>query len=279
MRQSWPISLLLLAVLASAGCRDRRPAPAAGGIVSLTPAGTDLLMAMGLTNRIVGVSAYEPNEAMRRNLPKVGDYLRVDWERITELRPAFMLVQGKADRLPPGVREKCKELGVTPVILQIDRLADIDAAIKKIGDLTGEKAAATKVIDDLAHRRAVLLASEQPAPVPALIVFSDSGTQVVGRENFIDDALTIAGGANVLPGKGYLTIDREKLASLRPKVVFLVLVGGDDKAVERGKAALVEAGLSKDAMIVPMTDPDALMPATSAYRLAEKMAPHLKATQ
>ncbi|MDB5327670.1 MAG: Vitamin B12-binding protein [Phycisphaerales bacterium] len=279
MRQSWPISLLLFAAVLCAGCHDRRSAVAAGGIVSLTPAGTDLLMAMGLTSRIVGVSAYEPNDAMRRSLPKVGDYLRVDWERVTALRPAYMLVQGKRDRLPAGMREKCGELGITPVVLQIDRLADIDAAIKEIGEFTGTADAADAVIQDLAKRRAALSAGAPATPVSAMVVFSDSGTQVVGGNTFIDDALALAGGKNVVAGSGYVTLDREKLASLRPKVVFLVLAGADADSVKRGQAALAEAGLTKEAEVVPITDADALMPATSAYRLAEKMATHLKAAQ
>ena len=279
MRQSWPISLLVLAAVFIAGCHDRRAPAAAGGIVSLTPAGTDLLMAMGLSSRIVGVSAYEANAAMRSALPKVGDYLRVDWERITELRPKYMVVQGKRDRLPAGLQEKCGELGITLAVLQIDGLADIETAVRQIGDVTGNADAATAVIDDLAKRRATLKAQAPAKPAPALIVFSDSGTQVVGGNNFIDDALTLAGGKNVVAGNGYLTLDREKLASLRPKVAFLILAGAGDKVIERGRAALAETGLSKDTTIVPITDADALMPATSAYRLAEKMATSLKAVQ
>ena len=268
----------MIGALTLAGCNSRRPATVGGGIVSLTPAGTDLLIAMGLAPRIVGVSAFEPNPAMRSKLPKVGDYLRIDWERITSLQPSFMLVQGKRDRLPPGVREKSQELGITPIILQIDRLLDIDAAIKQIGDAIGDAAAASKVIADLAARRAALAAQAVHPPVPALIVISDSGTQVVGHNTFIDDALALAGGDNVLAGNGYLAIDREKLVSLEPKVVFLILPAADANAVERGKTSLATAGLSADAKVVPITNGDALMPGTSAYRLANTMAAALKAT-
>lgn len=270
--------MILAVLLATAGCGDDRPgvAPVAGGIVSLTPAGTDLLVAMGLADRVVGVSPFEANESLRRKLPKVGDYLRVDWEQVTELRPKFLVVQGKRDRLPPGTREKCKELGITTVILQIDRLADIRAAIVQLGDVLEERDAASRVTQELA-RRTQLLEQATPTPVPAAVAFSDSGTQFVGRRTFIDDALTLAGGANVIEATDYVSIDAEKLASLKPKVVFLILPGGDDAAVNRTKAALRSAGLIKDAMVFPITDADALLPGTASMRLAETMARHLRA--
>lgn len=278
MRQTRPKGLILLALLMIAGCRDSRPAVVPDAIVSLTPAGTDLLVAMGLTDRIVGVSPYEANVILREKLPKVGDYLRIDWERLAELRPKYLLMQGKRDRLPPGVRERAEGMGITTIVLQIDRLKDIDVALKLAGDAIGQSEAAAKVIADLEKKRESLK-PDAAANVPAMVVFSEDAKQTVGHETFIDDALTLAGGQNVIDVKGYVAIDSEKLASLKPRVVFLILPNADATAIERGQTALKEAGLNKDAKIVPITDVDALMPGTCAYRLAATMAKSLKAAQ
>ncbi|MGC4031417.1 MAG: ABC transporter substrate-binding protein [Tepidisphaeraceae bacterium] len=275
MRQTCRIvAFLVLAV----GCEKSAPVsvpPCADGIVCLTPVGTDLLSAMGFTDRIVGVSNFEPDEKLRQTRPKVGDYLNVDFERIAQLRPKFLIVQGKRDRLPSGTAERSKELGVTPIILQVDRLDDIYITIKQIGDAIGETAAAEKLIADL-KRRATQLADHRPAkPVPTLLLFNDAGTSAAGRETFIDDALTLAGGKNVVEATGYPTLDNEKVRSLSPSVVFLMLPGASPDVVKRAEAAA--RANTPQAEVFTFTDADVLMPGTAAMRLAEAMADKLRA--
>lgn len=285
MRQSLrtilPTAILALSLTAllTGGCE--KPQPSAkhetvpGGIVSLTPAGTDMLVAMGLAGKVVGVSPYEANDSMRKNLPKVGDYLRVDWEKLTDLKPAFLVVQGKKDRLPAGMREKCEELGIKPIILQIDALPDIEAAIRQLGTELGETPAAEKTVASMEQRIDAL--KKSPAkPVTALVAISDSGTAVVGTKTFIDDALKLAGGTNVIQSDGYVTLDAEKLSSLKPDVVFLLLPDAADDVQQRAKQALL-ANLPGKPPIRVITDRDAMIPGTSVLHLAETMAAGLRA--
>ncbi|HEX8323361.1 MAG TPA: ABC transporter substrate-binding protein [Tepidisphaeraceae bacterium] len=274
MNQS--VRMILLALLLAGGCDQAGPASRRDGIVSLTPAGTDLLVAMGLGDRVVGVSPFEANEDLRRRLPKAGDYLHIDWETLAELRPAYLVVQGKRDRLPPGTREKCDALDIRAVILQIDRLADIEAAVEQLGASISGATGGPALLQSLRAREQKVKQHAPKARVPTLLAFSDSGTQTVGRETFIDDALTLAGGENVVTAAGYPTLDAEKLASLRPKVAFLLLPGGTGEGVARAEAALRTAGLSADVPVHAITQPDALLPGTSAWRLAEMMAAHLR---
>ena len=232
---------------------------------------------MGLSDRIVGVSPYEANEPLRKKLPKVGDYERIDWERLGSLKPAYLVVQGKRDRLPPGVRDTALSMNVTTIILQIDRLADIRAAVRQLGEQTANVDAATKLDAALAARETALSKATTRPAVPAMIALGENGAHFAGTATFIDDALALAGGSNVLPTRGYVALDAEKLASLRPRVVFLLMPSADKTAIDRATAALRRVGLSVDATVVPMTDKDVLMPGTAAYTLAEAMASHLRA--
>ena len=281
MRQSRRLLLVGLiaahAALSPIGCSKPAAGPSSGTIVSLSPAATDLLVAMGLTGRIVGVSPYEANEPLRKKLPKVGDYERIDWERMASLKPAFLIVQGKRDRLPPGVLDTAISMNVKTIILQIDRLADIRAAIKQLGEETTTADAAAKLDADLARRETALRQATTRPAVPAMLALGDGGTHFVGVDTFLDDALTLAGGHNVLTTRGYFALDAEKIASLRPRVVFLLLPAADDAAVERATASLRRTGLSPDAVVVAMRDKDVLMPGTAAYALAEAMAERLRA--
>ena len=276
MRQTRSL-LLLLAVLSVAGCSKSDAAPRAGTIVSLSPAATDLLVAMGLADRIVGVSPYEANAALREKLPKVGDYERIDWERMAAIKPQFLVVQGKRDRMEAGVRQNAATLGITTVILEIDRLEDIRTAVQQLGHETNNPAAASKLLADLEARQIALAKAKRTPAVPAMIALGENGTYVVGKQTYLDDALDLAGGANVLSTKGYFAIDAEKLASLQPRVVFLLLPAADAATVDRAKASLVRAGVSASADVVPLSNKDVLLPGTAAFKLAESMATHLRA--
>ena len=280
MRQRPSRLLALILLVGPVACERKHPddvKPTAGGIVSLSPAATDLLVAMGLTDRVVGVSPYEANDRLRQTLPKLGDYERIDWERVEAIKPGYLIVQGRKDRMPAGQRERCQLLGIRPIILQIDRLADVRSAITQLGRLIDVGPAATKAVAAFDARCDKLKAAEPATPVRTLLTFSDdaaAATHVVGRETFIDDALTLAGGTNVIDTAGYPTIDHEKLQSLRPDVVFVLLPGATDAAVERTKAAMHTA--LPAATVYVLNAPEVLMPGTCALTLAETMAARLK---
>ncbi|MGN6504306.1 MAG: ABC transporter substrate-binding protein [Tepidisphaeraceae bacterium] len=275
MRQTTRRSLLLAASLLLAGCGKDTPPPgvAADTIVCLSPAASDLLVAMGLTPRIVAVSGYEANPTLRRTLPNAGDYQRIDWERLAELKPGFLIIQGAPDRLPGGIAERCAAMGITPIVLSIDRIADIEHAIHQLGDALHAPAAAAK-LDATFHQQLAGLSDPQRAKVPALIVLNDSGTAVVGRSNFINDALQAAGGENVITADGYPSIDREKLLTLHPAVIFLLMPGASDSTVARAKQAMG----TTHATVCPITRADALLPGTAVVELARQFADQLKAT-
>ena len=236
-----------------------------GKIVCLTPAGTSLLAAMGLGDRIVGVSGYETDPKLGR-LPKVGDYERIDWEQFLALKPGLLIVQGKRDRLPAGVRERCEDNGIAISILQIDRLDDIYAAAAQLGQATKSQPAAEKLVGEL---RAPIAALPQPAAkVPTLIVLNDSGTSVVGRETYLNDLLDAAGGQNVITTNGYITVDHEFMKSLQPREVFLLMPGATDAMIAAAKKS-IDVPAARNGHLHVVTDLDTLLPGANVVALAK----------
>ena len=203
-------------------------APRPGTVASLVPAATEILLGMGLGDHLVAVSNFDLPREGTRNLPKVGDYQTTDWERLAQLRPAAMITQFAPDRLPPGMQAKAEQLGIRLVNVQITRLDELYVTMTTLGEAAGERskgqAAADALkdkLDDIARRGA------KGRRVPALIVLDDSGRGVAGRNNYLDDLLTLAGGENVIRGKpfpmAYPSIDRETLLALDPEVIFQIL--------------------------------------------------------
>jgi iron complex transport system substrate-binding protein len=286
-QRKW-VLLNILSAIFLIGCGKETPAPAtaptppaarAASIVSLSPAASDLLVAMGLTDRIVGVSQYEADEDLRKRLPVVGDYLNVDWERIAQLKPGYMIVQGRPDRLPSGLKERADALGIKLVNIQIDRLDDIYKVCETIGTGVDAGDAGTKLAKSLRQQiKDANRASDQRTP--ALILIGERGTSVIGRDNYLNDLLEAAGGTNVVDLTGYPSVDREKLLTLRPDVIFVLLPGANDNTIADEKGSIesaTELPAVRDHRVHTITSSDALLPATPVTRLVKAFSDGMRA--
>jgi iron complex transport system substrate-binding protein len=91
-------ALLLLCVSAVAQQR----------IISTSPSITETLFALGVGNRVVGVSTYCHHPAQIQKLPRVGTYLKPNIEVIARLKPDLVIVQ----RLPNSSREQLQGLSI-----------------------------------------------------------------------------------------------------------------------------------------------------------------------
>ena len=60
-------------------------------------------------------------------------------------------------------------------------------------------------------------------PVKTLILRDETATGTVGRGTFLNDILELSGGQNVIEDSGWPTIDRERLASLNPDAIIMLL--------------------------------------------------------
>src|SRR5262245_60562798 len=68
-------------------------------VVSLVPACTDLMIGIGASDHLAGVSNFDDNTRPElTGLPKVGDYRSIDWEQLSRLRPNLMVVQFSEDK-------------------------------------------------------------------------------------------------------------------------------------------------------------------------------------
>jgi len=196
-----------------------------GSVASLVPAATEMLIGMGGADHLVAVSNFDTPRDGTRNLPRVGDYQTTDWERLAALRPESMITQFAPSRLPPGLVQKSNELGIKLVNVRIDRLEDIYATMVTLGQAIGDAPRGQAAADALRLKLDDIAAHSKGRPVRALIVLDEGAHGVAGRNNYLDDVLTIAGGVNVIPAgsSAYPSIDREALADLDPEVIFHLL--------------------------------------------------------
>ncbi|GIW78155.1 MAG: hypothetical protein KatS3mg104_3218 [Phycisphaerae bacterium] len=271
---------LILLLITTIGCDNNevhKPQSRPDGIVSLSPAATDLLVHLGLYDRIVGVSSYEANASLKSRLPVVGDYQRIDWETLVVIRPRYLIVQGRSDRMPPGLSERCQSLGIQLIDIQIDRLDDILMMLVRLAQALGVEQTGLNAARKVQIQMDTVIPSGK---IPALILLNESGKFSAGKQTFLDDLLTRAGGENVITTSGYPTLDREFLATLAPQIVFVLLPGADDKTVDQARQMVDQirfSGQSKKTRIRVIRRPDVLLPScTNAIQLFREMSDEIR---
>jgi iron complex transport system substrate-binding protein len=208
-------------------------------IVSTSPSITETLFALGLGDRVVGVSKYcqYPAEAMK--LPKVGPFLRPDAEVIARLRPDLVIVH----KLPNDLRQRLDQLGLATLQVERGTLPKVYETIREVGKAAGVPERAEALIQQLQTRLAAVRRKSEGRPKPKVlfIVAKRPGTLsdlvAVADDSYLNDVIEIAGGVNVLGGKSmpaYPRISVETVVRMDPD--FLIdtatpMEGLNDKKV------------------------------------------------
>jgi iron complex transport system substrate-binding protein len=274
----------LLVTLSLVSC-DRSKQSAASGkgrkVASLSPAATDMIIGLGAKDHLVAVSNYE-SSAEVKGLPRVGDYQTTDWETLARLRPDVMIIQIAPDRVPPGLKKHAEELKIELVNVKIDGLEDVLNEMQRLGAVAGELDKGRESVRKLREKLDKLRqeCADKP-PISTLLVRDENGQDVIGPNNFLDDLLKVVNATNAAAslGKAYPTIDREKLLSLAPEAVIVLLPDARPENIatcRRFWASLPQIPAVKNNRVRIMTEGYALVPGPRVAELARKMADYLR---
>jgi iron complex transport system substrate-binding protein len=216
-----------------------QPVAAPQRIISLIPATTEMLFAMGAGNRLVGVGNYDrfPPEVSR--LPKVGGLLDPDVERVISLKPDLVIVYATQADL-----KRQLERAQIPLYDYAHRgLPDILETMRALGERIGMKAgadaAAAKVQQQLDATRARV--AGRPRPKTLLVFGREQGTirrvNASGGLGFLHDVLELAGGSDALGDLRQQSVDMstEMIITRAPEAI-IELHYGDPLPPERLEA-------------------------------------------
>jgi iron complex transport system substrate-binding protein len=193
-------------------------------IVSLAPSNTEILFALGLADRVYGVTEWcdYPPEAMEKE--KVGGYADVDLEKIIAINPDLILAEDlhKAEVIPA-----LEELGYPVIALVPHNMQEVIDSITLVGMLTDTSEAAQQITDDMSQRvQAITDATaglSQEDGVRVLYVVWHDPVMSVGSDTRIHELIEMAGGINIaeVGGEGYPTLALEEIISLNPQVIIV----------------------------------------------------------
>jgi len=212
--------LVVVAMLAVTLSAQTRPAR----IVSLIPAVTEMLFAIGAGDQVVGVSAFDtfPKEVTTRT--RVGGLFDPNFEAILTLRPELVVVYGSQDALI----DRLTRVNIPMFSYRHAGLADITRTIRDLGQRTGHGPQANLLASQIeADLEAVRKTTAgRPRPRSLLVIGREEGSLrglfVSGGVGFLHDMLDVAGGTNVMadvPREG-LQLSLEQLLTRAPEVII-----------------------------------------------------------
>jgi iron complex transport system substrate-binding protein len=189
-------------------------------IISLAPSNTEILFALGLGGKVVGVTDYcdYPPEALSKT--KVGGYANPDIEKIVALNP-YLILAGYGN--PIEVVYTLAGLGLTVFGIKTTDLADLLNDIRRVGEITDKEVEAQALTSAMESRiQAVTNQTEELEQRPRVfyIVWHDP-LWTAGSGTFINELIEKAGGVNIFGNvTGYPMVSIEDVLALNPEIII-----------------------------------------------------------
>jgi iron complex transport system substrate-binding protein len=191
-------------------------------IISHVPAITEILFALGLGDKVVGVSDYcdYPEEAKLK--PSVGNYFNPSIEKIVALEPDLVLTDGHSESI-----KQLDSLGITYVVIDPKDFDGIFRDFELLGKITGSEKEANKLVEDMQERMSYVMTRVEGAPRPKVFYIIDAtdlnNPWTAGPGSFIDSLITMAGGENIgaKAGSAWVQMSIEEVVNSDPDIIIL----------------------------------------------------------
>ncbi|HSW10759.1 MAG TPA: cobalamin-binding protein [Bacillota bacterium] len=191
-------------------------------LISMAPANTEILFALGLGDRVLGVTTWCNYPAEAQAIEKVGDAWAPNYERIVALQPDLVLAAGTADS---EVVVRLEALGVPVLVVNAPTVADVVEQVVLVGAATGAAQRAAELAGAMRDRIEEIEARVAPAAADRPTVFwaLDDQLWTVGPGSFVHDLIELAGGRNLAEGLGapYAQYSLEALLQADPDVIIV----------------------------------------------------------
>ncbi len=184
-------------------------------IISLVPSLTELLVDLGLENKLIGITKFcvHPGH-IKKSKTIVGGTKNYRFEIIDTLNPD-LIIGNKEENDRDGIEKLAEKYPVW--LSDIVSLEDNYQMIGEIGKITGTENRAEELI------RQIRSNFQLPIPKKGTCIYLiwDNPILAAGKNTFIDALLETAGFENLINSTRYPNLDKEELQSLAPDFLLL----------------------------------------------------------
>ena len=191
-------------------------------IVSHVPSLTEILFALGVSEKVVGVSDYcdFPEEA--RLKPSVGNYFNPSIENIVSLEPDLVLTDGHIESI-----KRLDDLGITYMVIEPRDIDGVFSDIELLGKVIGVEDKAGELIGEMRADISRILDRVKGSPTVRVFYVIDatdlSNPWTAGPGSFVDSFISMTGGENIAAEAPapWVKFSIEEVVNLDPEIIIL----------------------------------------------------------
>ncbi|MCB1214133.1 MAG: ABC transporter substrate-binding protein [Deltaproteobacteria bacterium] len=203
-------------------------------LISLKPNITEIIFALGKGKDLVGVTDFckRPPEAAK--LPKVADYLRVDLEKVLNLKPDLVLASYE-NSARKDIELGLINRGIRVELLDFKTISQIKDSTLRLAKLLKQEEKGLSLVTKMQEGLDLLKKEYAQSPKrKALLVVGYRPLVVVGPDNFIDESLAYLNLENVAAksGQAYPLWDLERILASQPEIIVDLSMGSEKSRPE-----------------------------------------------
>ena len=249
-------------------------------IISLIPAVTEILFAVGAGPQVIAVSSFDEYPPEVKQLQRVGALLDPDLEKILSLRPDLVVAYGSQEDL----QKQLARASIPVYTYRHAGLSDVTRTIAEVGARVGHVAEATAIITKIDAQLAAIRARLASAPRPkTMLVFGREigalrGIYASGGIGFLHDMLVAAGGDDVFADvkRESVQATTEVILARKPEVILEIRSGPAELGTLDAERALWQALSSVPAVrngrVYFVVDPRTVVPGPRVAEATELLA-------
>lgn len=200
-------------------------------IVSLSPATTEILFALGAREKIVGITAYDdyPPDQIKE-LPQVGDFQGPNIEAIAAQKPDIIFASRLSGKEQMDALQKS---GFTVVVLEATSFKQVLDSLRITAQITNTQEKGNQMIAELNTKFTEIHEKVKDLPkVKTFYLVDSAGNWTTGRDTFIDELITLGGGENIAGDlTGWVQYSLETLVEKNPAVILTAPHAGDPEEI------------------------------------------------
>jgi ABC-type Fe3+-hydroxamate transport system substrate-binding protein len=205
-------------------------------VVSLIPAATEIVFALGAESCLVGRSMYDDHPAGVEDIPDVGQAIGASVERVLSRSPDLLLLVAGSDNA--RTVDQFQRLGVPSLVLRFNRLDELRNAIHVLGRVLEKEHEADSLWSDIDSSLTDVQQRVSGREVPSVYYdIANPPPITVGAGSYLDSLITIAGGRNVFGDVGAPspTVTLESIVLRDPEVILHPVSGSWNGGVGPGE--------------------------------------------
>jgi iron complex transport system substrate-binding protein len=211
---------MLLLILMSLSCQKADQKTDEIRYVVLSPEIAEILAALGLEDRIVGLTdecTYPPS---LQEIPRVGAFGAIKTENVIALKPSLIFSSGLEQE---GISKDLERLGYQVVSVYPKSVAEIYESIMRVGAITGTDKEAESLVQSMQSEIDALRQSNAGKSIPKvyLEIYRDP-IMSVADNSFVGELIEIAGGNNVFDTleRDYSRVKAEDVIAAKPDIMI-----------------------------------------------------------